>query len=268
MSSVARFGRPAYPTREEVTNRAVLGCKRHQPPCAHRRRGGSGQDGKQTWGAERDGMTATAKCSTRSEAAERRMWMSRPVDKSGKADASWEETGKSTMMAHRGRPACRAVLGAGRGPANQGRTRRDNVGKNLLAAGAVSNLQGPAAEVKAEGGRRQEVRHMSPYERRSGGNALRGDAGRRSESGNARDRQRGSGHLAVSWMQRYPVAEPETCRTCRAERARTQTTAGRGGCVTALEPRRKWEGVRRKSQGQNLTRDMRLSGIAGGPGET
>ena len=35
MPSIARFGRLAYPMRGEVTNRVLLGCKRHGRPGTH-----------------------------------------------------------------------------------------------------------------------------------------------------------------------------------------------------------------------------------------
>jgi hypothetical protein len=60
---------------------------------------------------------------------------------------------------------CTPTIRRGRGPGIQGQTRRDNVGKGHLPAGAGSNLQRPTAEAKAEGGGRVLVWRMSPYER-------------------------------------------------------------------------------------------------------
>jgi hypothetical protein len=85
----------------------------------------------------------------------------------------------------------------GMGPGTWGRTRGDNVGKDPLPAGAGSNLQRSAERGTTEGGGRDRVWRMSPSERRRRGNALRGGARHHPGAGNARVRQRGSGHLAV-----------------------------------------------------------------------
>ena len=85
----------------------------------------------------------------------------------------------------------------GTGPSIQGRIRRDNVGKGHRPAGAGSDLQRPAKRGMTEGGGRELVWRMSPYELRKRRNVLRRGAGRHACSGNARGRQRGSGHLAV-----------------------------------------------------------------------
>ncbi len=84
----------------------------------------------------------------------------------------------------------------GIGPSIQGRTRRDNVGKGHLPAGADSNLQRPAKRGNAEVGRRDLVWRMSQYEQRRRGNALRGGVRHHPGGGNTRAGQRGSGHLA------------------------------------------------------------------------
>src|SRR6266496_1371684 len=49
-------------------------------------------------------------------------------------------------------------------------------------------------------------------------------------------------------------------------RARGRTSVGRGACVSALKPPWRREVLRRKGQGQNRTREIRPSGIVGGPG--
>ncbi len=51
------------------------------------------------------------------------------------------------------------------GPSNQGKIRRDNVGKGHLPAGARSNLQRLAHQGRTVGGERIMVWRMSPYER-------------------------------------------------------------------------------------------------------
>ena len=47
-----------------------------------------------------------------------------------------------------------------------------------------------------------------------------------------------------------------------------QTKHRRGEYESAFEPPGVWEGSRRTSQGQNRTREIRPSGIVGGPMET
>ena len=83
-------------------------------------------------------------------------------------------------------------------PGIEGRTRRDNVGKDHLPAGAGSNLQRPwPIRQKPKWTGRVLVWRMSPYERRRRGNARRERAGLAHDRGNAEVVQRGSGHLAV-----------------------------------------------------------------------
>jgi len=96
-------------------------------------------------------------------------------------------------------------------PGIEGKTRRDNVGKDHLPAGAGSNLQRPGPirqKPKWEG--RVLVWRMSQYERRRRGNALRGRAGLAHGGGNTNVVQRGSGHLAVPG--RGPDSEPGQAR--------------------------------------------------------
>ena len=114
----------------------------------------------------------------------------------------------------------------GTGPGIRGRTRRDNVGKGHLPAGAGSNLQRPAARGHAEGGGRVMVWRMSPYERRRRGNALRGGARHHPGRGNTRAGQRGSGHLAAAGQS--SDFEPGIAVSSKQRRAWEQTTIGRG----------------------------------------
>jgi hypothetical protein len=151
-------------------------------------------------------------------------------------------------------------------PGIEGRTRRDNVGKDHLPAGAGSNLQrpGPIRREPIRTGRVM-VRRMSPYERRRRGNALRERARLAHDRGNAEVVQRGSGHLAV------PDAPRTQCRDQRGLEDGTspQVNQVREGCMraSALASSHR-ERLAEESQGQNRTREIRLSGIAGGPGET
>ena len=154
----------------------------------------------------------------------------------------------------------------GTGPGIRGRVRTTNVGKGRHPAGADSNLQGPAARGTTEGGGRTTVWRMSPYELRRKGNAFPNGARRHCGCSNAATGQRGSGHLAVAG--RHPDTEPEACRPSKQRRARKANCGWLCVCGSALEPRQHREGLRAEGQGQNRTREIRPSGIAGGPRET
>ncbi len=153
----------------------------------------------------------------------------------------------------------------GMGPGIQGKVRRDNVGKDHLPAGAGSNLQGPAERGSTEGGGRDLVWRMSPYVRGRRGNALRGGARHRPGGGNTRAGQRGSGHLAV------PGRVRTLSRGALVLEVGTNSNANREGegCMRVSASASSPMGRHSKeSQGQNRTREIRLSGIVGGPGET
>jgi hypothetical protein len=84
------------------------------------------------------------------------------------------------------------------GPCIQRKTRRDNVGKVPLAAGAGSNLQRlTLRRLRPEGCESFWDWHVSPFEQRQGGNASSSNLGGCYRKGNARAVQRGSGHLAA-----------------------------------------------------------------------
>ena len=151
-------------------------------------------------------------------------------------------------------------------PDIEGRTRRDNVGKNHLPAGAGSNLQrpGPIRRQPKWAGR-VLVWRMSPYERRRRSNVLRERAGLAHDRGNAEVVQRGSGHLAVPGRTRTPSRESYGDQTGTSPRANHV----REGCMRASAPASSHAGrLAEDSQGQNRTREIRPSGIVGGPGET
>jgi hypothetical protein len=159
---------------------------------------------------------------------------------------------------------------AGYGSKRLHKESRDNVGKGPVAAGAGSNLQRPCTDGESGGGRRDGVRRMSLYERGRRGNALPGDLRGRLCTSNARVEQRGSGHSVASCLPARPDAELESrvFGWCEAKGG-SQLRSVRGVCEPALEPRRPKEdpsptnGV--QSRGQNRTREIRPSGIAGGP---
>ena len=100
MPSIARFGRLAYPMRGEVTNRVLLGCKRHGRPgihigCQRWERPGW----QQTRRPEDQRMTAAAKSPPVLKSLNGMKWSSRPAGTLGKADVAGEETGKRTLSA-------------------------------------------------------------------------------------------------------------------------------------------------------------------------
>src|SRR6516225_10728558 len=86
------FGRLAYPMRGEVTNRVLLGRKRHSCPGI--------QSGRQRWERpgwqqtrrlEDDRMTAAAKSTPVLKSLNGYWWNSRPSGTGGKADVTREE---------------------------------------------------------------------------------------------------------------------------------------------------------------------------------
>jgi hypothetical protein len=174
-----------------------------------------------------------------------------------KADDSWEGTGTRT----RGTPR-------GRGPGAWAGRAGITSGKTMSQPGLAATGKDYPIEAEAEGGWREMVWRMSPYELRGRGNALRGGARHRPGQGNTVAGQRGSGHLAV----RRRRGSRTQSRDLPFSEGRTSTggkpSGERGGCEPALEPRRRWGGTSRRGQGQNRTRESRPSGIAGGPRET
>jgi len=142
-----------------------------------------------------------------------------------------------------------------------------------IMSGRSRSQQGLAATCKdypykeSEVGEREWDWRMSPYERRRKGNAFRQDARHLAVCGHAGDGQRGSGHSAVSWSQ--PAARHRTgdLQGCPTRRGGQQTTCVAGGCVPALKPVCSWEDWPPEnylwSRGQNRTREIRPSGIAG-----
>ncbi len=89
---------------------------------------------------------------------------------------------------------------------------------------------------------------------------------------NARARQRGSGHSAVPRAQHASRLRAGLHAELRSGRGCRTTMRTRGGCAPALELQSAWEGLYLEngvqSRGQNRTREIRPSGIVGGPWET
>ncbi len=114
------------------------------------------------------------------------LWHADPPNPVGKVDVVGEVTVKCTSRA----------------TAVQIQASRERLAE--ITSGRATSQQGLAATCKdsphgrkAEGGERDLVWRMSPYERRRRGNALRDGAGHRLGAGNAVAEQRGSGHSAV-----------------------------------------------------------------------
>jgi hypothetical protein len=154
----------------------------------------------------------------------------------------------------------------GTGAFIQRRLCRDNVGKDRTPAGADSKLQRPSwIRHKAETRRRRAVWHMSPYERRRRGNARRSGGTHHSKAGNTEPGQRGSRHLAVPG----DVRTQNRNASSREAGTNLQVNHSRGANASQrLNLLRTREGLQDNSQGQNRTREIRPSGIAGGSWET
>ena len=90
--------------------------------------------------------------------------------------------------------------------------------------------------------------------------------------GNTRLGQRGSGHSAVSRAQHASRLRAGLHAGLTSGRGYRTTRRTRGGCAPALELQSAWEGLHLEngvqSRGQNRTREIRPSGIVGGPEET
>ena len=90
--------------------------------------------------------------------------------------------------------------------------------------------------------------------------------------GNTRLGQRGSGHSAVPRTQHASRLRAGLHAGLRSGRGCRTTMWTRGVCAPALELQSAWEGPHLEngvqSRGQNRTREIRPSGIVGGPGET
>jgi len=173
------------------------------------------------------------------------------------ADVCWEETGKGTSGAWRGM-----------GPGTCARFMEITPGTTELQQGLAATCQDPLYKAEYEIGERNSVGRMSKYERRRPGNAGRGGAGHLPEGGNARLGQRSSRYVAGITSGHRPGTEPECGGQPRRCRAGGITTWSRGVCERALEPLARWEGPPGKAAAANRTREIRPSGMRGGPGET
>ena len=113
------------------------------------------------------------------------------------------------------------------------------------------------------------MRRMSQYERRRPGNAGRGGARHRPGGGNtsfqAKGLSVGGGYLGWASTGRCPGYSVLSHPGCRAGGI---TVHPRGVCERALNPRETREGPSGTAAAANRTREIRLSGMRGGPGET
>lgn len=107
----------------------------------------------------------------------------------GEAAALWEETSKCTTETSRGK-----------GPSAHARIAEITSGRAMIQQGLVATCKDSNGIGKTEAFERRMVWHMSPYERRRRGKALRGDPGGHPRRGNASKGRRGSRHLAGTIM--------------------------------------------------------------------
>jgi hypothetical protein len=174
------------------------------------------------------------------------------------------------------------VCGEGRCPAGsnghlhcrdrRGKGQTSGEGYAEITSGRATSQQGLAATCKDQpykarpkSGEREVVWHMGPYERRRRSNALRSGIKYRSRVGNTVTGQRDPGRLAVAGDPRTQIRIRSNLEVATSSQANQQRW---GVYVPAFKPHCSWEGLGRKCQGQNRTREIRPSGIAGGSWET
>ncbi len=176
----------------------------------------------------------------------------------GEADAVQGETGKCTGLDAAGQGSKHPYTGCG-----------DNVGIHHLPAGGSQQPAKTHRPRGTRGGGRDLVRRMSQYERRRQGNACPGGVDTAparvapSTGKGALGKWRASRQATIG-VGRRPSLDVKL-RRCRAGGITTQL---RGVCRRVLEPRAVWEGPPGKAAAANRTREIRLSGMRGGPGET
>jgi len=173
------------------------------------------------------------------------------------ADVCWEETGESTSGAWRGR-----------GPGTYARFMEITPGTTNLQQGLAATCKDLPYKAKPEIGRSILVGRMSQSERGRPGNA--GPGGQQSTAPGVTPLAR-KGALGRQWAsnrKRRPDAKPGNGVNLTGCRAEGITTHSRGVCWRELKPRGGWEGPSGKAAAANRTREIRLSGMRGGPGET
>ena len=155
----------------------------------------------------------------------------------------------------------------GRGPSTHTRIAEITSGRAISQQGLAITCKDSSTKATTVGGERDLVWRMGPYERRRRGNSCRRDTGCCDAKGNTWSVQRGPGYLAAPGPA--PGLEPGQAVVLKSRSEfRMQTTGERGVHEPAFKPPWRWAGSGRTSQGQNRTREIRPSGIAGGPRET
>jgi hypothetical protein len=209
------------------------------------------------WEPEHKGMTAALKWNSHGEAASWGVLRAEPVKIEVRPMFYGKATGHSTVEAWRGT-----------GPSAHTRIVEITSGTSKEQQGLAATCKDQSYKAQFEIDRSNLVGRMSEYERRRLGNAGRGGARHLSEGGNTRLGQRSSRYVAgIEFGGRRLDIEPMSGgpRRCRAGGI---TTRARGECERALKPLRLWEGPLGKATAANRTREIRLSGMRGGPGET
>jgi hypothetical protein len=202
-------------------------------------------------------MTAAPKASSPLKLCCGECLMRRTGQMCGEADVRWEETGKGTSGAWRGR-----------GPGTYARFMEITPGTTILQQGLAATCKDLPYKAKSEIGGREMVGRMSQSERRRPGNA--GPGGRQSTAPGVTPLAcKGAlGRQRASNRKHHPDAEPGNGENLTGCRAKGITTHSRGVCWRELEPRGEWEGPLGKAAAANRTREIRPSGMRGGPGET
>jgi len=177
---------------------------------------------------------------------------------------TWGETGVLGEEAD----VCSQGARRGMGPSTYARIAEITSGRAISQQGLARTCKDPAHNGYTGGAGRGMVWRMSPYERRRGGNAPPGGL----EAAPARVTPvPGKGALGTRWPRQSGTHQTQRWVTRglhRGEGAR-QTPPRRGeGCASTAVSR---AGGRRalrngvQSRGQNRTREIRPSGIVGGP---
>ncbi len=158
------------------------------------------------------------------------------------------------------------------GPSAYTRVAEIMSGRTIGQQGRAAICEDPAYNGTTGGAGRAMVWRMSPYERRRRGNALPGGLRGCPDGGNSPAGQRGSGHSVATVTEAQPDAELDILRPgfrgegakqtprCRGERCARTVASRHGGRLALIN------GV--QSRGQNRTREIRPSGIAGRLQET
>ena len=177
---------------------------------------------------------------------------------------TWGETGVLGEEAD----MCSQGARRGKGPSTYARIAEITSGRTIAQQGLATTCKDPAHNANSGGAGRTMVWRMSPYERRRGGNAPPGGL----EAAPARvTPDPGKGALGTRWPRQLVRTRTQSrIRRClRRGEGAMQTPPRRGeGCASTAVSRRGGRPALRngvQSRGQNRTREIRPSGIVGGP---